>query len=195
MIIDDEDENKEDKEILHLVKLQKELSSIKKNTDISRAVVVAVSALSEAVEDMVKANKENVFYDKELREAITASLTKVGESLVEVAKDKIDLTPLIKENGRNYQAVASVILELQKQNKELFTLLSSPKPETQPLKLESFSVLANTIKINNDLISKFLTKENDYHKELSDIAKRPTHWKHTIQYENGIIKYIESKVI
>jgi hypothetical protein len=188
MLVDDEEEN-DAEDLLKLAKVQKQLNGIKNSDAISKSLLAAVSAMSEAIEDMAEAQKNNSFYDKDLGKSLSESMTKLSESMLAMAKEqKVDLAPLIKS-----QAVA--MRELQTQNNEVIKAITTKteKPEKND-NAQVLKAIAESIKSSNESLKASL-KAIDYSQVLNKIAERPTSWTHKIfRNEIGKVSRIVSKI-
>lgn len=201
MLVEDEEGN-ESEDLVKLLKLQRDLSGVKERDKMSKSFITAVSALSDAVEDMAKAHKENPYYDKGLGESINVSMTKLSEALLEMAKDKIDLSPLTKSNeilaknsDRNYQAVSAMMLDLQKQNQTIIDSIKSFKPEDNSGHIMAFmKSVSNTIVASNEAmtraINSLLNKPEPTPPPVEE--KKPKAFKHIVHYTRGKMDYVES---
>jgi uncharacterized protein (UPF0210 family) len=152
--------------------------------------------MSEAIEDMAEAQKNNSFYDKDLGKSLNDSMTKLSESILTMVKEqKVDLTPLVKSQERGLSSVALIMRELQTQNNKLIEKISatSEKPESKD-DSQMLKSIVETIKASNESLKASL-KSIDYSKALAQIADRPKAWTHKIyRNPNGRADYIESKI-
>lgn len=200
MIVDDEEDKSEDVDLVKLVKIQRELSGMKQRDNISKTVVAAVSALSDAVEDMAKAHKENAFYGKDLGKSVNESLGKLSEAMLAMAKEKIDLTPIAKSNellgqnsDRNYQAVSRMLLDIQDQNKQLVKVISELKkedPKEDTVMMDFLNTMASTITASNSGVIKMLSALDKPKNEEEKTFRHEVY-----RSQNGKIDHVISKVV
>jgi len=201
MLIEDEEDGAEDMDLVKLVKIQRDLSGMKKRDEMSKTVLAAVSALSDAVEDMAKAHKENAFYDKDLGKSINESLSKLSEAMIAMAKEKIDLTPIAKSNellaqnsDRNYQTVSRMMLDIQQQNQDLIKAISALQQKEEPKEdkamMAFLDAMSSNIQASNNAVMKSIKAIMDKPKEEEKAFRHEVY-----RNGNGRIDHVISTVV
>lgn len=197
MVDDDDNDEVGGSELVKLLKVQRELSGIKGRDETNKVLLTAITTLSDAVEDMVKASASKTQFDEKISGQLISSIEGLSTALKEIKST--DLTPVkeaqdasTKATDKQYNLVASLILDLKEQNKQIADKITNiPQPAERP---DNSGAYMNKI----DAVLKAMVRNNEVVLEAISKLQQPVQqpaekeWTHKIKRNNGRIDSIVS---